>query len=92
MFLGVYIIVQNINIPLIVQPQLFGALASLSWVQVGTGSVLRFLLAVELTVAPGIEPTVSVLWEEVLSPGLYNHLRIVPRDIWRISRGVNLCC
>lgn len=32
-FLGVYNIVQNINIPLIVQPQLFGALAALSWVQ-----------------------------------------------------------
>ncbi|KAF8315421.1 hypothetical protein DL93DRAFT_2057223 [Clavulina sp. PMI_390] len=32
-FLGVYNIVQDINIPLIVQPQLFGALAALSWVQ-----------------------------------------------------------
>ncbi|KIM22827.1 hypothetical protein M408DRAFT_78446 [Serendipita vermifera MAFF 305830] len=32
-FLGVYTIVRNINIPLIVQPQVFGALAALSWVQ-----------------------------------------------------------
>ncbi|KDQ11345.1 hypothetical protein BOTBODRAFT_162876 [Botryobasidium botryosum FD-172 SS1] len=32
-FLGIYVIVQNINIPLIVQPQSFGALASLSWAQ-----------------------------------------------------------
>lgn len=31
---GVYNIVQDINIPLIVQPQLFGSLAALSWVQV----------------------------------------------------------
>jgi len=32
-FLGVYAIVQDINIPLIVQPQAFGSLAALSWVQ-----------------------------------------------------------
>ncbi|KAG8904025.1 hypothetical protein FRB99_002367 [Tulasnella sp. 403] len=32
-FLGVYVIVENINIPLIVQPQLFTALASFSWIQ-----------------------------------------------------------
>ncbi|KAF9508166.1 hypothetical protein BS47DRAFT_1417660 [Hydnum rufescens UP504] len=30
---GVYNIVQHINIPLIIQPQLFGALAALSWTQ-----------------------------------------------------------
>lgn len=34
--MGVYAIVQNINIPLIVQPQLFGALAFLSFAQVCT--------------------------------------------------------
>ncbi|KAG8812690.1 NAD-dependent histone deacetylase sir2 [Serendipita sp. 399] len=32
-FLGIYAIVQNINIPIIVQPQAFGMLAALSWVQ-----------------------------------------------------------
>ncbi|KAF8889354.1 PQ loop repeat-domain-containing protein [Infundibulicybe gibba] len=32
-FLGVYAIVQNLNIPLIVQPQLFGFLCFLSWGQ-----------------------------------------------------------
>ncbi|PVG04684.1 hypothetical protein CPB86DRAFT_803460 [Serendipita vermifera] len=32
-FLGVYAIVQNINIPIIVQPQTFGALAAISWIQ-----------------------------------------------------------
>ncbi|CAE6456909.1 unnamed protein product [Rhizoctonia solani] len=32
-FLGVYAIVQNISIPIILQPQLFGALAALSWIQ-----------------------------------------------------------
>ncbi|KAI0766700.1 PQ loop repeat-domain-containing protein [Trametes elegans] len=32
-FLGVYAIVENLNIPLIVQPQLFGVLAYVSWAQ-----------------------------------------------------------
>ncbi|KAI0075326.1 PQ-loop-domain-containing protein, partial [Panus rudis PR-1116 ss-1] len=32
-FLGVYSIVQNLNVPLIVQPQLFGVLCLISWVQ-----------------------------------------------------------
>jgi hypothetical protein len=32
--LGVYVIVQNLNIPLILQPQLFGALSLVSWGQV----------------------------------------------------------
>jgi uncharacterized protein with PQ loop repeat len=31
--LGVYVIVQNINIPIILQPQLFGFLAAISWIQ-----------------------------------------------------------
>ena len=34
MFFGVYSIVQNINIPLIVQPQVFGFLCAVAWVQV----------------------------------------------------------
>ncbi|KAG8899048.1 hypothetical protein FRC00_001987 [Tulasnella sp. 408] len=33
LFLGVYVVVKNINIPLILQPQLFTALAALSWAQ-----------------------------------------------------------
>ncbi|CAE6433412.1 unnamed protein product [Rhizoctonia solani] len=32
-FLGVYMIAQDISIPLILQPQLFGAMAALSWTQ-----------------------------------------------------------
>jgi len=32
-FLGVYAIVQNLNIPLIIQPQLFGMLSLISWGQ-----------------------------------------------------------
>ncbi|KAG8821622.1 hypothetical protein FRB91_005033 [Serendipita sp. 411] len=32
-FLGIYAIVQNINIPIIVQPQVFSTLAAISWVQ-----------------------------------------------------------
>ncbi|KZV64817.1 hypothetical protein PENSPDRAFT_155926 [Peniophora sp. CONT] len=32
-FLGTYAVVQNLNIPLIVQPQLFGALCMVSWIQ-----------------------------------------------------------
>lgn len=31
--MGVYAIVQDLNVPLIVQPQLFGALCLLSWAQ-----------------------------------------------------------
>lgn len=33
-FLGVYVVVQNLNIPLILQPQLFGTLCLISWGQV----------------------------------------------------------
>ena len=33
-FLGVYAVVQDLNVPLIVQPQLFAALSYLSWAQV----------------------------------------------------------
>ena len=33
-FLGVYSIVQDLNIPLILQPQLFGVLSFVSWGQV----------------------------------------------------------
>jgi len=33
-FLGVYVIVQNLNIPLILQPQLFCTFALISWGQV----------------------------------------------------------
>ncbi|KAH7325419.1 hypothetical protein B0J17DRAFT_681286 [Rhizoctonia solani] len=32
-FLGVYMIAQTISIPLILQPQLFGAMSALSWIQ-----------------------------------------------------------
>ncbi|CAE7194992.1 unnamed protein product [Rhizoctonia solani] len=32
-FLGVYMIAQNISIPLILQPQLFGAMSAFSWIQ-----------------------------------------------------------
>ena len=35
-FLGVYAIVQDLNVPLIVQPQIFGFLSLVSWAQVGT--------------------------------------------------------
>ena len=35
-FLGVYVIVQDLNIPLIIQPQLFGSLCLISWAQVCT--------------------------------------------------------
>ena len=35
-FLGVYVIVQDLNIPLIIQPQIFGFLSLLAWAQVST--------------------------------------------------------
>ena len=34
-FLGVYVVVQNLNIPLILQPQIFAFLCAVSWAQVG---------------------------------------------------------
>ena len=40
-FLGVYNITQNINIPLIIQPQLFGFFCAFSWTQVGFLTVCR---------------------------------------------------
>jgi len=33
-FLGAYAVIQNINIPLILQPQMFSALGTISWAQV----------------------------------------------------------
>ena len=41
-FLGVYVVVQNLNIPLILQPQLFGILCMISWAQVCRNSVVHF--------------------------------------------------
>jgi len=32
-FFGAYVVVQNVNIPIILQPQLFGVLAAFSWIQ-----------------------------------------------------------
>lgn len=40
-FLGVYVVVQNLNIPLIIQPQLLGTLALISWGQVRIQSTQR---------------------------------------------------
>lgn len=37
-FLGTYSVVQNLNIPLILQPQLFGVLSFVSWAQVRANS------------------------------------------------------
>lgn len=33
-FLGTYSVVQNLNVPLILQPQVFGVLCLISWAQV----------------------------------------------------------
>lgn len=44
-FLGVYVIVQDLNIPLIVQPQSFGVLSLFSWAQVSTLSRLPCVCA-----------------------------------------------
>jgi len=52
-FLGVYVIVQDLNIPLIVQPQSFGVLAILSWAQCqyyGNGRSLRTCVALLFTI------------------------------------------
>ena len=39
-FFGVYAIVQDINVPLIVQPQILSALSYLSWAQASTSARL----------------------------------------------------
>ena len=42
-FLGVYAIVQNLNIPLILQPQIFAFLCAVSWAQVGNNQSMDLL-------------------------------------------------
>lgn len=52
LFMGVYAILQDLNIPLIVQPQLFGFLAFVSWGQVSTLTlrVTSVFIAVDILV------------------------------------------
>jgi len=74
-FLGIYVIVQNINIPLIVQPQSFGALASLSWVQClyyekkFTGRTCVIIYVLYLAVFGGFEAGVTYAVRAGVSSG-----------------------
>ena len=69
MFFGVYAIVQNLNVPLIVQPQLLSLLSYMSWAQVrfcplsvrGNINALGFL--------------VPILWEEEVKSGSNRYVR-----------------
>lgn len=61
-FLGVYVIVQNLNIPLILQPHFFATLCFVSWAQVGSNSSrCAWGIAHSATPRP-----VSILRQEVL--------------------------
>jgi len=57
-FLGVYVVVQNLNIPLILQPQIFAFLCAVSWTQVGKQPIG------ELTFRLSLFP-VFILWSQV---------------------------
>ncbi|ESK97781.1 pq loop repeat protein [Moniliophthora roreri MCA 2997] len=60
-FLGTYTVIQNINVPLIMQPQLFGSLCLVSWSQCQyyghrrSFTVSLALLAIALTLVGGFE-------------------------------------
>ena len=59
MFFGVYAIVQNLNVPLIVQPQLLSLLSYMSWAQV------RFCpSSVRGNTVNALGFLVPILWEE----------------------------
>lgn len=83
-FLGVYVIVQNLNIPLMLQPQLFATLASVSWAQVkislscDCSNILTFL--------------VSLLWKQASAE--YMHITATPPSVLNGRfRGRNgFCC
>lgn len=57
-FLGVYVVIQNLNIPLIIQPQIFAFLCAISWTQVMWPPTHRIVCMLSVT-------SVSVLREEV---------------------------
>ena len=57
-FLGVYVVVQNLNIPLILQPQIFAFLCAVSWTQVGKQPIKESTLRLSLF-------PVFILWSQV---------------------------
>jgi UDP-N-acetylmuramyl pentapeptide phosphotransferase/UDP-N-acetylglucosamine-1-phosphate transferase len=73
--LGVYTIVQNINIPIILQPQLFGFLAGVSWIQClyyGNKKPLAFclvLFAVYLLIYGGLVVGLTFLTRHLRNRG-----------------------
>ncbi|KAF8587845.1 hypothetical protein K439DRAFT_1385372 [Ramaria rubella] len=74
-FLGVYTITQDINIPLIIQPQLFGLLSALSWTQCLYHSQKRslrlcaLLLASYTTIGAGFETGMVFVSRHALRSG-----------------------
>ena len=66
-FLGTYSVVQDLNVPLILQPQLFSLLSFVSWAQVSGTEALRVRPRRRrvLTVSPFSNP-VPVLWAQAL--------------------------
>ena len=82
-FLGVYVVVQNLNIPLILQPQIFAFLCAVSWSQVGSS---RLRIFSRLMIYP-----VFILWPKVAIKTMH-HLRhhLYHGDGW-IRDGDDLC-
>jgi hypothetical protein len=74
-FQGVYALLQRLNIPLIVQPQLFGFLCLVSW-----GQVRRSLTKISTLVAHII--LVPILWRWTLAMGSHRHHPIGYRPLW----------
>ena len=73
-FFGVYAIVQDLNIPLIVQPQLLSSLSYLSWAQV---NFVAFAVVV-LLVIDFLCSQVPILWEETIKDS--GHTSVCSRD------------
>ncbi|KAL4250865.1 PQ-loop-domain-containing protein [Abortiporus biennis] len=92
-FLGVYVIVQNLNIPLIVQPQLFATLCIISWAQCqyyGNKRPLKvclLMLATLLAVSGGFEAGMVY----AVKPA-YNRGNMRPVQFFGIFSSVTISC
>ncbi|KAF8518997.1 hypothetical protein BU17DRAFT_90485 [Hysterangium stoloniferum] len=68
-FLGIYNVSQDISIPLIIQPQLFGFLSALSWVQKRSLRFCLLVLALFCLVGGGLEAGMTVISKQALNKG-----------------------
>jgi len=92
-FLGVYAIVQDISIPIIIQPQLFSTLAAISWVQClyyegkRSATVCTSILLFYLALFAGWEVGITYAIRGMMAYG--NHQPFL--DICGIASGVLIC-